>query len=172
MVVLGKMAWAQGLSEEEGQDAVQECFVVFFKKLDEVRPEVKLSTFLFGIFTNSVREVRRKRGRVESHGDLSAIESLIDQNYDDRGHWLNGASPVPLDSLLAQENLAKFRDCLTTLPEKHQTVVVATLDSEEDGKELCHTLGLSYVNFRQQLTRARQALKLCLENYVKGHGHA
>ena len=172
VTVLGKLGWAQGLSAEESQDAVQESFVIFFKKLDEVRPEVKLSTFLFGIFANSVHEARRKRGRIEAHGDLAAIENLIDQNYDDRGHWIKGVAPVPLESLLANENTAKLENCVQSLPDKHKLVVLATLDDELDSKELCHSLGLTYVNFRQLLTRARHALRICLENHVKGSDHA
>lgn len=166
------MAFAQGLNHEESQDAVQECFVVFFKKIEDVRPDVKLSTFLFGIFTHSVREIRRKRGRATSTGDLEAIESLISQNYNEKGHWLKPLAPLPLDGLLEGESTARFQNCLNALPEKHQSAILASLNSEIDGKELCHTLGLTYVNFRQLLTRARHALRICLENYLKEDEHA
>lgn len=172
MTVLGKMAYVQGLNGEESQDAVQECFLVFFKKLESVRDDVKLSTFLFGIFTNSVRETRRKRGRASSSGDLESLEHLIDQNYDESGHWLSQSAPLPLNGLLDKEDSTQFQECLQALPEKHQNVVLALVNSEIDGKELCHTLGLTYVNFRQLLTRARNALRLCLENYAKEDEHA
>ena len=170
--VLCRMGQLKGLSLEEAQDTTQEVFAVFLKKLGEIHDNVKLSTFLFGIFTNTVREQKRKRGRAESHGDLTAVEGLIDQDYDHRGHWLATAAPLPLDQVLATEGQSKLKDCLGSLPDKHQGVLLAVLGSDEDSKELCHTLGLSYVNFRQILTRARQALKVCLESYVKGTHHA
>lgn len=166
------MAYAQGLNTEESQDAVQECFLVFFNKLVSVREDVKLSTFLFGVFTNSVRETRRKRGRASSTGDLESLVTLINQNYDEKGHWLAKVAPLPLNGLLEEESSVKFQECLQALPDKHQNAVLATLNSELDGKEVCHNLGLTYVNFRQLLTRARHALRICLENYMKEDEHA
>lgn len=166
VTVLGKQGQAQGLSREEAEDAVQECFTVFFRKLDEIRPEVKLSTFLFGVFLNSVRETRRKRGRTESHGDLAAIEGMIDQHYDDKGYWKPGIGPKPIDNLLQSEEGKHLADCLQGLPERHKEAVLLTLHEDADHQDLCHILGVSYANFRQLLTRARNALRLCLENYV------
>lgn len=162
------MGQVQGLTPEEAQDAVQESFVVFFRKLRDVRPEVKLSTFLFGVFAHSVQEARRKRGRLEAHGDLASVEHMIDQNYDDRGHWLTGVAPVPLDQLLESESTQQLQDCLDGLSDRHKSVVLATLAQEGETKELCHNLGLSYANFRQLLVRARHALRICLENHVRG----
>ncbi|MBY0515711.1 MAG: sigma-70 family RNA polymerase sigma factor [Bacteriovoracaceae bacterium] len=166
VTVLGKMGHAQGLSREESEDAVQECFSVFFKKVNDIRPDVKLSTFLFGVFLNSVRETRRKRGRHESHGDLASIETLIDQQYDDKGHWKPGVGPKPIENVLKQEESRHLENCLEGLPEKHKTAILLTLQGEEDPKDLCHIRDVSYANFRQLLSRARNALRLCLENYV------
>lgn len=166
VAVLGKLGQTKGLNREEAEDAVQECFGVFFRKLADVQDDVKLSTFLFGIFLNSVREVRRKRGRTESHGDLAAIEHLVSQQYDQKGHWKTGVAPKPIDALLASEEGEKLQECLDGLPERHKDALLLTLQNDEDPKELCHILGVSYANFRQLLTRGRQALRLCLENYV------
>lgn len=166
VTVLGKLAQTKGLSREEAEDAVQECFGVFFRKLGDIQTDVKLSTFLFGIFFHSVQEVRRKRGRVESHGDLAAIESLISQQYDQKGHWKTGVAPKPIEAMLDQEEGEKLKECLEGLPERHKDAILLTLDNDEDPKELCHILDVSYANFRQLLTRGRQALRLCLENYV------
>jgi len=166
VAVLGNLGQAKGLSREEAEDAVQECFGVFFRKLCDIQDDVKLSTFLFGIFLNSVRETRRKRGRVESHGDLAAIEHLVSQQYDQKGHWKTGVKPLPIDELLSSEAGEKLQECLEGLPERHKDALLLTLQNDEDPKELCHILGVSYANFRQLLTRGRQALRLCLENYV------
>lgn len=166
VTVLNKMGFAQGLSREEAEDAVQECFSVFFRKLPEIHDNVKLSTFLFGIHLNSVREARRRRGKVESHGDLSAIEHLVSQQYDEKGHWKTGVAPKPIDKVLEDEANAKLQDCIKGLPDKHKEAIFLTLSEDSDGKDLCHILGVSYANFRQLLTRARHALRLCLENYV------
>lgn len=166
VTVLTKLGRARGLSPEESEDCVQECFGVFFRKLAEINPDVKLSTYLFGIHINSVREVRRKRGRVEAHGDLEAIEHLVSQQYDEKGHWKTGVAPKPIDRLLENEEAKYLQDCLEGLPEKHKEAVLLTLSEDADGKELCHILGVSYANFRQLMTRARHALRLCLENYV------
>lgn len=166
--VLCRTGQLQGLTLSEAQDATQESFAIFFKKAEEVREDVRFSTFLFGIFYNVVREQKRKRGKAEFHGDMEALEGLIDRDYDDRGHWTDASAPAPLERLLEQENLAKFRECLETLPDRHRGALLAQLESDLDAKELCHTLGLSYVNLRQLLSRARQALKVCLENHVRG----
>lgn len=166
--LLRKMAELQGLNHEEAQDTVQESFIVLLRKLSEIREDVRLSTFLFGVFTNCVREARRKRGRAESHGDLSAVEHLIDQHYDGKGHWKPGVVPLPLDHILAQENQLGLLQCLEGLPERHKAAVLISLEDEGTPQEQCHILGVSYANFRQLLTRARHALRLCLENYAKG----
>lgn len=166
VTVLNKMGFAQGLSREESEDAVQECFSVFFRKLPDLQENVKLSTFLFGIHLNSVREVRRKRGKVESHGDLASIEHLVSQQYDEKGHWKTGVTPKPIDKVLAEEAQSKLKDCINGLPDKHKEAIFLTLNEDSDAKDLCHILGVSYANFRQLLTRARHALRLCLENYV------
>ncbi len=168
VTVLGQMGMTQGLSREESEDSVQECFRVFFTKLEDIRSDVKLSTFLFGVFSHSVQEARRRRGRHESHGDLTAVESLIHNQYDAKGHWLTDAGPKPIERLLLNENSMELAKCLETLPDRHKEAILLTLEEDQDHSELCHILGVSYANFRQLLTRARQALRLCLENYVNG----
>lgn len=168
VTVLGKMGMTQGLTHEESEDTVQECFRVFFTKLEDIRGDVKLSTFLFGVFTHSVQEARRRRGRHESHEDLAAVESLINNQYDAKGHWMADAGLKPIERLLQSEGSSELTKCLEGLPDRHKEAIILTLEEDQDPSELCHILGVSYANFRQILTRARQALRLCLENYVNG----
>jgi RNA polymerase sigma-70 factor (ECF subfamily) len=165
--VLGKMAKARGLSKEEAEDTIQECFAVFFRKIALIEDHVKLSTFLFGVFLNSVRETRRRRGRAEAHGDLASVEHLVAEQYDARGHWKVGVSPLPLEQVLELEKGSKLAECLEGLPDKHKEAVLLTLHEDGDPKDICHILGVSYANFRQLMTRARHALRLCLENYAR-----
>jgi RNA polymerase sigma-70 factor (ECF subfamily) len=166
VTVLISQGRLQGLSSQEAEDATQESFAVFFRKLTDLRSDVKLSTFLFGIHLHSIREARRRRGRHESHGDLSAVEHLLSQNYDEKGHWKSGVAPQPIERLLEHEDARELEACIDTLPEKHRQAIVLSLTEDADGGELCHILGVSYANFRQLLTRARHALRLCLENYL------
>ncbi len=168
VTVLVSQGRLQGLSAQEAEDATQESFAVFFRKLAELRPDVKLSTFLFGIHLHSIREARRRRGRVEHHGDLAGVEHLLSQNYDEKGHWKTGVAPQPIEKLLASEDASELAACIEALPEKHRQAIVLTLQEDADGKELCHTLDVSYANFRQLLTRARHALRLCLEQTLRG----
>jgi len=85
------------------------------------------------------------------------------------GHW--SAAPgdwatVPDVRLLSQETLAHVRDAIAGLPERQQEVIVLRDVEGWSAEEVCNALGVSEVNQRVLLHRARSKVRAALERYL------
>src|ERR1043166_8784126 len=78
---------------ELAEELTQETFVRAFRAIHGMKPETKLSTWLFGIARNVAREALRARTRANRQVTL-ADESVMD---------LSDHKPVPVDRLLSKE---------------------------------------------------------------------
>ena len=144
---------------DEALDLSQEVFLRVFRTIHRFRGQSSLRTWIYRIAVNQARNRRRfwrRRHRadqvsldahVEAHGDLPSTQ---------------GAGP---DRVLAQKELAsRLEHALDHLPFDQRTAIVLR---EVDGlsyDEIAFSLGVAVGTVKSRLTRARQALRLELQD--------
>ena len=145
---------------EEALDVSQEVFLRVFRMLHRFRGQSSLRTWIFRIVVNQARNRqrwwRRRHVRqqvslalhIEQHGELPAqCDAATDP-----------------DRAFDRKQLAhRLRRALDALPFDQRTVIVLR---EVDGlsyDEIAFSLGVTLGTVKARLTRARQALRACLQ---------
>ncbi len=139
---------------EDAEDVVQEVFITAYRALPGFRGDSKLSTWLHRIaVTRSLHHLDRAETKRERASDT------LDESWQD-------GPPVrqnPLGALEAKELMRKLADCLLKLPAAWRAIL-ALRDSEEHSYErIAELLGIEMGTVRSRLSRARGALRECVE---------
>ena len=153
------------ISADEYDDLIQDTFAVFFNSLPKFKKQSQLSTFLWGIFYNKLREARRKYRKTPT-----PVAEVYDDQFDNSGHWMAG---VHIEDPESWENYSQLNDiieaCLEKLPFLHKQVVLLQASSEMNKEEICHSLEINNTNYRQCLSRGRKSLRTCVDDeFSKG----
>jgi RNA polymerase sigma-70 factor, ECF subfamily len=153
------------------EDVVQETLIAALAGSERFASRSSLKTWVFSILRNKIIDVIRSRLREvplsELADDEEGDEGLAEALFDRGGHWRPEAQPGrwcdPEDSFEQQQFWAVFEVCLDQLPEKTARVfsLRELLGFETD--EICKETGISATNCWVVLHRARQALRVCLE---------
>lgn len=153
------------------EDVVQEALIAALAGSEGFASRSSLKTWVFSILRNKIVDVIRSRSREvplsELADDEEGDERLAEALFDHGGHWRAEAQPGrwrdPEDSFEQQQFWAIFEICLDQLPEKTARVfsLRELLGFETD--EICKETGISATNCWVVLHRARQALRVCLE---------
>jgi RNA polymerase sigma-70 factor, ECF subfamily len=145
---------------EEALDVSQEVFLRVFRMLHRFRGQSSLRTWIFRIVVNQARNRQRWWHRrhvrqqvsldlhIEQHGELAARQD---------------AASAPDRALDRKQLAAQLRRALESLPFDQRTVIVLR---EVDGlsyDEIAFSLGITLGTVKARLTRARQALRACLQ---------
>jgi RNA polymerase sigma-70 factor (ECF subfamily) len=142
----------RGLAEE----LTQETFVRAFRAMHTMRPETKLSTWLFGIARNVARESLRARARANSHVDL-ADKSVMD---------LSDNRPVPVEGVLSKELNAVIRRSLAALDEDKRLVFTLKVLHQCSYEEIAAITGFSLAKLKTDLHRARAEMRKRISPYA------
>ena len=134
--------------EDEAENIVQETFAEAYRQIGTFRGEAKVSTWLFSIARHLAYGVLRKSKR-HNYLEHDAIERLHATQDDP-----NAARPVE-----QAERKAIVRDALQELPPHYRRVVELRDLQERSTAETAEALGLTSVNVRVRLHRARKALR-------------
>ena len=152
------------ISSDEYEDIIQDSFAVFFNTLDSFKKQSKLSTYLWGIFYNKLREARRKYGKTPT-----PVAEVFEEQFQEDGHWLEGIHISDPESWENYSELSSIiSDCLKKLPFIHQQVLLMQANSNLDKKEICHNLQINDTNYRQSLSRGRKSLRSCVDGAFQG----
>ena len=163
------------------EEVVQETWLAVLEGIGRFEGRSSLKTWLFRILANRAktrgeREARcvpfscaGTRGEDEDGPAVDADRFLGADHPRWPGHW--SAAPgdwatVPDVRLLSQETLAHVRDAITGLPERQQEVIVLRDVEGWSAEEVCNALGVSEVNQRVLLHRARSKVRAALERYL------
>ena len=163
------------------EDVVQETWLAVLEGIGRFEGRSSLKTWLFRILAN------RAKTRGEREARCLPFSCVAARGEDDDGpavepdrflgadhprwpsHW--AAAPgdwatVPDVRLLSQETLAHVRDAIAGLPERQQEVIVLRDVEGWSAEEVCNALGVSEVNQRVLLHRARSKVRAALERYL------
>jgi len=152
------------------EDAVQEALLAALTGQQAFASRSALKTWVFGILRHKVVDLIRSRVRevaVSSLGESDEDDVLNDALFDQRGHWKEEGRPGrwndPEASLEQQQFWAVFEACLDHLPEKTARVFMMREILGLDTDEICRDLAISNANCWVVLHRARNGLRVCLE---------
>jgi len=141
---------------ELAEELTQETFVRAFRAIHRMKPETKLSTWLFGIARNVARESLRARTRANMQVTLEH-ESVID---------VSDQKPVPVDRLLSKELNELIRRALEALDDDKRLVFTLKVFHQCSYEEIAEITGFSLAKLKTDLHRARAEMRRRIQPYA------
>ena len=145
-------------NRSQAEEITQETFTRAFFNFHTKKLETRISTWLFGIAHNVVREaVKRKYRDVRAVAlDGPGIENLKDsgQSADDR--------------VIARETSHRVQDALASLPEDHRLAFVLKMIYRLQYEEISAITGSSVGKLKTDMHRARMEMRRKLQPYLGG----
>jgi RNA polymerase sigma-70 factor (ECF subfamily) len=140
------------------EEATQETFIRAYRRLDTVQESTQLSTWLFGIARNVVREAIREKYR-----DVAKVS--LDE---DVSRNLTDNKSGPDDCLIAGELQRTIYKALSGLSEDCRTVFVLKVFQNMRYGEISKITGSSIGKLKTDLHRARLEIRAKLQPYLLG----
>jgi RNA polymerase sigma-70 factor, ECF subfamily len=139
-----KVARGFAASKEDWEDLTQEILLQMWRSLPRYQGHAKVSTWIYRVALNTALAWRRKERR--QVGQLSLVE-------------IQEVPVQPQDSSLGEgdELLEALYTAIRNLPKLEAGLLLMYLD-DLSGREMAEILGISEVNVRVRLNRARKAL--------------
>ncbi len=135
----------------EAENITQEAFLRVILSLDRVRLDLPFKPYLFRIAVNHCYDIlRASRTRVIS--DLDSAEEIAQD------------APEILDHLEKQDLSLRLHATIESLPPHYRTVIILRYMDEFSYEEIAQTLNLPLNTVRTHLHRAKEQLKMKLEN--------
>ena len=163
------------------EEVVQDAWLGVLKGIDRFEGRSSLKTWVFRILTNTAKTRSMREGRslpfsALSPDDLEAGEPSVDPDRflgdDERwaSHW--SSSPrrfdtLPEGHLLSQESMSVVQRAVDDLPDAQRVVLTMRDIIGFESEDVCDALGISEVNQRVLLHRARTRVRKALEAYVE-----
>jgi len=143
-------------NRELAEELAQETFVRAYRSLSGLKDDSRLSTWLFGIARNVVRESARNARRDERKIGLEEPESLK----------LTTGEVLPEGAVLDQELNGRIRRALLDLDEDKRMVFSLKIFHEKSYEEISAITGHSIGKLKTDLHRARAQMRRHLEGYL------
>ncbi|MBI4471242.1 MAG: sigma-70 family RNA polymerase sigma factor [Acidobacteria bacterium] len=145
----------------DAQDAVQEAFLLAFRKLDSFRGDSAFGTWLYKVALNSIYMKLRQR-------KTAAEEDIEDHlpHFDQNGMMMGMVRPVPRDpesEAMRGQAQAALREAIAKLPADYRVVLIARDIDELSSEETAEALNLTVAAVKSRLHRARLFLREHLE---------
>jgi RNA polymerase sigma-70 factor (ECF subfamily) len=145
-------------NRELAEELAQETFVRAYRSLSGLKDDSRLSTWLFGIARNVVRESARQARRDERKIGLDEPESLK----------LTTGDVLPEGAVLDRELNTRIRRALLELDHDKRVVFSLKIFHEKSYEEISLITGHSIGKLKTDLHRARAQMRRHLEGYVGG----
>ena len=161
------------------EEVVQEAWLGVLRGLARFEGRSTLRSWVLRIVANIARDraVREARSLPFSSFELEDEEPAVEPERFDRaeepypGGWRSFPSDwrtLPESRLLARETLDLVRRAINELPEGQRLVISLRDVNGWDADEVCEALGISEVNQRVLLHRARMRVRTRLERHLDG----
>jgi RNA polymerase sigma-70 factor (ECF subfamily) len=141
------------------EELTQEIFIKTYKNLSSFRADSKLSTWIYGIATNSCLDYFRssdfKKGK-----NIEPLEEGI-LNEDKSGEDIRRILSIEED-LIKSEMAECIRDYIESLPGDYRTVIILHDLEGFKNREIAKILGCNLDTVKIRLHRARQKLRSIL----------
>lgn len=165
---------------QAAEEVVQETWLAVIRGLERFEGRSTLKTWLFRILSNRAKTRGVAEARSVPFSAVAARDAAGDEPAVDPGRFQGAGDPypdhwsapparwetLPEERLLSQETLAHIADAIERLPTAQRAVIRLRDVEGWDADEVCELLGLSMVNQRVLLHRARSKVRGALERYL------
>jgi RNA polymerase sigma-70 factor (ECF subfamily) len=159
---------AKMLGRDEAEDVAQEVFVKIDRSLGSLSDPSKVSSWVFAITLNAVRDAARKRS-----GSLARFPASLDGALGDekRGSVLSGVPDTgtrsPEETAIRNEMVACYLDYVDQLPPAYREVFVLSELDHLASEVIARRLSLSLGTVKIRLHRARARLQGELRSHCR-----
>ena len=143
-------------NRELAEELAQETFVRAYRNLGGLKDDLRLSTWLFGIARNVVRESARQARKDERKVGLDEPESM---NLESKG-------VLPEGAMLDRELNEEIQKALLALDEDKRTVFSLKIFHEKSYEEISEITGHSVGKLKTDLHRARLEMRKRIAPYL------
>jgi RNA polymerase sigma-70 factor (ECF subfamily) len=145
--------------EQDAEDVTQQTFLSALENLDGFREEASFSTWLLRVATHAALKVIRKRKGLPTVSLEANTEPQ--EGYDSLPHpeYIADWRESPEELVSRNETAQLIDEALSELEEKHRAVFLLRDVEGFSVKETAEALGLSEVNVKVRLLRARLQLR-------------
>jgi len=141
-----------GLAPKEAEDGVQEVFLKVQRRISTFRGEAALSTWMYQVALNTLRDYRRKVVRQTRSTPMSLIS---DQPADPT---FAGACATPDEEASISERRQIVRDALDNLPPKFREVLILRELESMSYRDVARVLNVKQGTVESRIFRARERL--------------
>ena len=148
------------LSEyDEACDVTQEVFLAAFRSIGKFKAEAKFSTWLYRIAVNYTKNRLHKRRNLSRHESASLDDAAdVQASSYDAGH--------PGEHMERRELNAAVQKCISGLDGDYREVLVLRDIQGFSYEEIGNVLRIPDGTVKSRLSRARLAMKRCLEKVI------
>lgn len=161
------------------EEVVQETWMGILQGLHNFEGRSSLKTWMFRILINRAKTRAKREERYIQFSSLSELEStpaettieperFLSIENREAGQWISfsaGWQAVPEEYILSQEISSRIDEAIEALPSSQRAVINLRDKEGWMAEETCHLLGISEVNQRVLLHRARSRVRADLERY-------
>jgi RNA polymerase sigma-70 factor (ECF subfamily) len=140
-----------GVPRGDIDDAVQEVFVVAYRRISDLEQPERVSAWLRGVAVNVARNRRRARRRSPIVSDIEPPD-IADAH-------------VPESLAAANELRARLLSLLDSLPDEQRAALVLFEIENVPMKVVATTLGISLATVYRRLEDARETLRAALRDF-------
>ena len=163
------------------EEVVQETWLAVLESLGRFEGRSSLKTWMFRILTNCAKTRARREGRSIPFSSLADIDidnsehavnpdRFLPADHQWSGHWISFPSnwqEMPEERLLSQETRARINRAIEAVPPNQREIIILRDIEGWTSAETCTFLGISEVNQRVLLHRARSKVRRVLEEYFE-----
>jgi RNA polymerase sigma-70 factor (ECF subfamily) len=168
-------------SQSVAEEVVQETWMGVLHGLNRFEGRSSLKTWIFRILTNRAKTRAQREGRSVPFSSLPEFTSELHepafeperfQGPDQRspGSWVSfprSWEELPEERILSRETITRIQEAIDTLPTGQREVITLRDIDGCTSDEACDLLGVSEVNQRVLLHRARCKVRRALERYFQ-----
>jgi RNA polymerase sigma-70 factor (ECF subfamily) len=175
LVRLARLYVPAALAEE----GVQDTWLAVTQSIGAFEGRAALKTWVYRIMLNKVRTMAKRETRVVPFASVGPNLDVAPSVEPDRlvhpelgaGYWPEAPArweTRPEEQLLASETMAVVAEAMAKLPDAQREVISLRDVEGWSSQDVCDALGISSVNQRVLLHRARAVVRGALEDYFNG----
>lgn len=146
-------------NEHDAEDVTQQTFLSALENLAGFREEARFSTWLLRIATHAALKVIRKRRGLDTVSLDEATDPGTDSDHVPHPEYIADWRESPERLVQNREALRLIEEALAELDEKHRVVFLLRDVQGLSVRETAEVLGLTEVNVKVRLLRARLQLR-------------
>ena len=175
LVRLARLYVPAALAEE----VVQDTWLAVAQSIGGFEGRAALKNWVYRIMLNKVRTLAKRETRIVPFASVGPNLDVAPSVEPDRlvhpelgaGYWPEAPArweTRPEEQLLASETMAVVTEAVAKLPDAQREVITLRDLEGWSSQEVCDALGISSVNQRVLLHRARAVVRSALEDYFNG----